>query len=173
MNNKPLRIIFLVEFVHEQGTYFRWHNLAIGLQARGHSVTVYSVDWNRHAPDRTEYRDGVEYHILSTFRGLSVFTPSTNPLNLIRRLAVKYPVCDIVHTFQPFPFSAYIGWYLRRIGKAKAFCYDWDDLWINGLYKKRLRAINDKISVPLVRHTEKRFPARADAVTVAPNTYGT
>ncbi|MDB5243616.1 MAG: hypothetical protein JWP57_4241 [Spirosoma sp.] len=166
MNNKPLRIIFLVEFVHEQGTYFRWHNLAIGLQARGHYVTVYGVDWNRHSTSRIEYRDRVEYHILSTFRGLGVFTPSTNPLNFIRRLVVKYPACDIVQTFQPFPFSTYIGWYLKRIGKAKAFCYDWDDLWINGLYKKPLRRLIDIISYPLVHHTEKRFPARADAVMV-------
>ena len=97
-----LRVIFLVEFVHEQGTYFRWHNLAIGLQLLGHRVTVYAIDWDRFTKDRVEHRDGVEYQILSTFRGLNIFTPSTNPLNLLRRFAIRYPACDVVHTFQPF-----------------------------------------------------------------------
>jgi glycosyltransferase involved in cell wall biosynthesis len=81
-------------------------------------------------------------------------------------MAVKYTACDFVHTIQPFPFSTYIGWYLKRTGKTKLFCYDWDDLWINGLYKKPFRRLIDRIAYPLVLHTEKRFPARADAVTV-------
>ncbi len=163
---QSLRIIFLVESVHEQGTYFRWHNLAIGLQARGHRVIVYGVDWNRHSSDRIEYRDGVEYNILSTFRGLSIFTPSTNPLNLIRRLAIRYPACDIVHSFQPFPFSACIGWFLNQKGRAKAFFYDWDDLWTGGLYKRPLLRRTEKVSYPLVRYIEKHFPSRADVTTV-------
>ncbi len=169
MASSALKINFLVEFIHEQGTYFRWHNLAIGLQALGHQVTVFAVDWDRHSRDRVEHRDGVEYRILSTFRGFGLFTPSTNPLNFIRRLAVNYPACDIVHTFQPFPFSAYLGWYLKSTGKATNFFYDWDDLWTNGLYKKPLKGIANKLSCLLVRHTESRFPARAGGVTVCSN----
>jgi glycosyltransferase involved in cell wall biosynthesis len=163
---QSLRVIFLVEFVHEQGTYFRWHNLAIGLQLLGHHVTVYAIDWDRFSKDRVEYRDGVEYRILSTFRGLSIFTPSTNPLNLLRRLAIRYPTCDVVHSFQPFPFSAYLGWYLKRTGRARTFFYDWDDLWTKGLHKDIPGRLSTWISYLLVRRTEAHMPALADVVTV-------
>ena len=170
MSGKGLKIIFLVEYVHEQGTYFRWHNLAIGLQAAGHQVIVFGVDWDKHSTDRTELRDGVEYRILSTFRGLNVFTPSTNPLNFLRRFLLTYPHCDIVHTFQPFPFSAYLGWYLKSTGKANYFFYDWDDLWTKGYYdKKPIKGLSDKITFLLVRHTERRFPSCAGFVTVCSN----
>ena len=165
MTSKPLTILFLVESAHEQGTYFRWHNLAIGLQAMGHTVTVYAVDWNRHSANRTEYKDGIKYCFTRAYRGFSLFTPSTNPFMLLRRFTLDYPRCDVVHSFQPFPASAYLGWYLKKTGRASYFFYDWDDLWVGGLLKKPLTRLLDKVTYPLVRHIEKRFPARADFVT--------
>jgi hypothetical protein len=38
---RPLQIHFFVNFSHPSGTYFRFHNLAIGLTRLGHQVTVF------------------------------------------------------------------------------------------------------------------------------------
>ena len=63
------------------------------------------------------------------------------------------------------PFNL-LGWYLKRTGRAKTFFYDWDDLWIKGLYKDMPERLSTWISYLLVRSTETYMPALADAVTV-------
>lgn len=40
---QKLRITFSVSYSFPQGIYFRWHNLAIGLQQLRHQVTVHAI----------------------------------------------------------------------------------------------------------------------------------
>jgi hypothetical protein len=61
--NSSLRIHFYVHHVHEVGTYFRYHNLAIDLTRLGHEVIVYAGDQNFRIKVRWKTQDGVRYHI--------------------------------------------------------------------------------------------------------------
>src|SRR5262249_45451810 len=130
-NNRHLRVQFFTQACHSQGTYFRTHNLAIGLTALGHHVTVFSGDFDAKARVRAELRDGVRYEIVPECPLNRVFGVAADPVIIARRFLRRYPACDVAHLFQPFP-SAAAGW--ARAGSRVRF-FDWDDLWCGGLFR--------------------------------------
>jgi len=158
---RPLRVQFFVSFVHPQGTYFRFHNLSVGLIRLGHRVTVFAADHDYRTKPRREDRDGVWYHILPETLLNRVFGPCCEPVTVVQRWVRRYPRVDVAHLFQPFP-SAWAAW-------ARADCrarfYDWDDLWTGGVIPARPRLGRGAWSAWATRHLESRLPARADHVT--------
>jgi glycosyltransferase involved in cell wall biosynthesis len=158
---QPLTIQFFVNFAHAQGTYFRFHNLAIGLRRLGHKVTIYAADHDRRVHTHWEQRDGLSYHIIPETPILRrVFGSNGDPLLILRRLARHYPPCHIAHLFQPFPGAA-IPWLLSRAG---ARFYDWDDLWSGGFFE-RPKGIKIRWSAFATKFFEQRLPKWADQVT--------
>ncbi len=158
----PLRVHFFVNFVHLTGTYFRFHNLAIGLTRLGHQVTVFASDLNYRSLSRLEVRDGVPYQIIPESILIRVLGCSCDPIGWVRRYARRYPPCDVAHLFQPFP-SAAAAW-LRADTKVRF--YDWDDLWIGGLIQGPVAHWREYWLRPLVRLLEHNYlPSRADHVT--------
>jgi hypothetical protein len=159
---RPLLVSFFVNFVHPSGTYFRFHNLAIGLTRLGHSVTVFAGDSDSRSRSRSEVRDGVPYEIIPETALIRFFTFHCEPIGWLRRFARSYPPCDVAHLFQPFP-SAAAAWLRTR---AKVRFYDWDDLWIGGLMAGPITNWRERWSRPVIRAMEHHYlPSRADAVT--------
>ncbi|AGY59718.1 glycosyltransferase [Gloeobacter kilaueensis] len=162
---EPLRIHFLVDSTGETGTYFRFHNLAVGLARLGQSVSVFACDHDTNSQTRTIERDGVLYRIVPSFRGQSFFTASNHPLNALARCLADYPPCDIAHLFQPH-LSAALAWDWRRTLPARLYFYDWDDLWSDGgLLAKSVPGFRPWWFQTCTRWGERRFPARAHHVT--------
>ena len=159
---RSLTIHFFVQFVHEQGTYFRFHNLARALVDRGHSVKVFGCDNHRIGPKRTEIRDKVVYHIIPSFRGQSVLHPFNHPLNAIAQIPAALESCDVAHLFQPFA-SAALAWKLSR---AKVLFYDWDDLWHQGLHNTPPSNLSGQYFQRVTALLEANLPRCADGVTV-------
>lgn len=161
---KKLTIHFFVQAVHEQGTYFRFHNLAVGLTNLGHNVTIFGSDNLPNSKERQEIRDGVVYHISPGSKGMSLFGAATHPLTAIRRCLVNYPPCDVAHLFQPFS-SAALPWLLSRKKRARAVFYDWDDLWMGGIITQKEGSFLHGFTRLQVDFLEKRLPGIADYVT--------
>lgn len=132
-SSERLTIRFFTGFVHPQGTYFRFHNLARELAARGHSVTVHASDQNWRSLPRTEVRDGVEYEIYSESRPVGPVAAPMHPLTALRRARRAPPKCDVAHMFQPF-ISALGAW---RLTTASLHVFDWDEMWAGGLIPPR------------------------------------
>ena len=159
-----LRIHFLTQYVAQAGTYFRFHNLAVGLNKLGQQVTVFGCDPNPGSRERVEVREGVTYHITHGYKGMSLFGGECHPLTTIKRSIFNYPACDVAHLFQPFPSAAYPWtWTLRK--KTKAMFYDWDDLWVGGLIKGRTKSFREMWVKASIGYLEKRLPKASHHVT--------
>ena len=156
-----LRIHFYVNYSHLGGTYFRFHNLAVGLTQLGHRVTVYACDFDRASLNRTEIRDGVPYVIRPEHWLTRLCWHACDPVTVIRRWASPCPPCDVAHLFQPFPGAA-APW-LRATTRVRI--YDWDDLWSGGLMSGPVGACREHWPRMLVRILERRLPRWADHVT--------
>ena len=156
-----LRINFFVQSVHEQGTYFRFHNLAIALVELGHTVIVFGCDENTKSKPRHESRNGVNYWIMPSSKGTTFFLSASHPLNAARRWLGSYPSCDVAHLFQPFP-SGFSAWAKCR---AKRKFYDWDDLWIGGLLHGPPTSWKERWIRLTTGALERKLPACADHVT--------
>lgn len=161
-----MRILFLVNSIARQGTYFRWHNLARGLRELGHAVTVSAFDHTSTAGgERVESRDGIEYRILPGSRGQRWLSQESHPAAALRGCARTGGPADIMHVFQPFLTSA-LPWLVRGRALARVAVYDWDDLWAGGL----LRDIPASASARWMRRStswlERELPRRASHVTV-------
>jgi len=165
MGQNKLKIIFLTADCSEQGTYFRWHNIAIGLTRLGHIVRVFSVDNDDKSFSRNEKRDGVEYHILKGSRGKSFFGTMNHPLTSIRRIFIDFPACDVVHVFQPF-LSVYLPWKYNLRKKAGISFFDWDDLWADKLRDKEKRSFKNNWDYKVKKYFEKNIPAANRYMTV-------
>ncbi len=159
----PLRIAFLVSADQRSGTYYRYHQLAAGLVARGHGVTVYSQSTTERRRASEEERDGVRYMLPACFPGNRFIEFAFNPANFLRRLAVPIGPADIFHLFQPMPNAAAVWLWLRQTRKGQAlFAWDWDDLWDQDYpYPRRLERW---IAVAKGRF-ERLLPQRAGVVT--------
>lgn len=158
---RPLRVHFFAQFCLPAGTYFRYHNLAIGLARLGHEVTVFAADAHRRQA-RTEVRDGVPYRITPEWRGARVFG-GCHPGTTLARALARYPAADVAHLFQPFP-SGTAGWRVASRGAAVR-CFDWDDLWVGGFLEgspATPRALWTRITVGTL---ERHLPGAADHVT--------
>jgi glycosyltransferase involved in cell wall biosynthesis len=157
---RPLHIRFFVSFVHEQGTYLRFHNLARALRELGQRVEVYGMDHVITSVRRHESRDGVPYHIFPSVKGSHTLR-LLHPLNILRMFRwADSGACDVAHLFQPFPVA---GWSWRCC-QAGAKFYDWDDLWVGGLMSPP-SSLRTWLELSVIRHGEERYPAQADHVT--------
>ncbi|MHB1559264.1 MAG: glycosyltransferase [Isosphaeraceae bacterium] len=158
---ESLRIHFYVNYCHQGGTYFRFHNLAVGLTRLGHQVTVYACDFDRSSRIRTEMRDGVPYVIRPEHWLVRICWHACDPVTVVRRWASRCPPCDVAHLFQPFPgaAAAWLG------ATCRVRFYDWDDLWSGGLMKGPVARWRDHWPRVLVRFLERRLPGWADHVT--------
>ncbi|AFY72024.1 hypothetical protein Pse7367_3801 (plasmid) [Thalassoporum mexicanum PCC 7367] len=165
-SQQPLKINFLVDSIGQAGTYFRFHNLAIGLTKLGHQVTIFAGDGDTNSKARTELRDQIPYHVLPSFPGQRYFSATNHPLNALRRALVDYPACDVAHVFQPF-LSAGLPWQFSLKHKAKVRFYDWDDLWLGGVIATDVRPKQfvAKWQKYWISRIEQNFPAQADHVT--------
>jgi glycosyltransferase involved in cell wall biosynthesis len=163
--NQMLKIVFFTAFSHTQGTYFRWHNLAVGLRKLGHDVFVHSVGPESGAHTWTEVRDGVFYQLVPLTPNFRKFlNPGLDPFTLLRSLRHAPPPADIYHIFQPFPHSCIPALFHRR--NAKALFFDWDDLWWDGLYpSKHHFPLRDKLLTRFAQYFEATMPRKADGVT--------
>jgi glycosyltransferase involved in cell wall biosynthesis len=159
---RPLKVNFFVQFVHEQGTYFRFHNLARALTERGHFVQIFGCDNQRLGPRRKELRDGVTYHIIPSFRGQSIIHPFNHPLNALAQIPAAGQRCDVAHLFQPFATAA-LGW---KLSKAKIRFFDWDDLWCGGLINSKPCHLSERYFNCVTSRLEANLPRMADATTV-------
>jgi glycosyltransferase involved in cell wall biosynthesis len=156
-----LQIHFYVNYSHPTGTYFRFHNLAVGLTRLGHRVTVFAGDLNYRSSSRREVRDEVPYEIIPETCLVRAFGVHCDPVGWARRYARRYPPCDVAHLFQPFP-SATAAW--LRVAARVRF-YDWDDLWSGGLMAGPVARHRDHWPRMLVRFMERRLPRWTDHVT--------
>lgn len=157
-----LRIHFFTSYVHEQGTYFRYHNLARGLEQLGHRVTVFGCDVGVGAKSRQEVRDGISYEIIAESWKSSVFSQFNHPLTTLRRRLKNYPECDVGHLFQPF-WGAATAWEKCR---SRVRFYDWDDQWTGGLFHGPITSWRQYWPRYMTRRLEESLPRRADHVTV-------
>lgn len=160
-----LKIAFFAPMALPQGTYFRWHNLAIGLQQLGHQVTVHAIDVPRLGRTRREIRDGVEYVLVPGIRGMGrLIDAPLNPIPLLRSLRHAPEPVDVIHIFQPFPHSCLPALFHRDL--ASVLVYDWDDLWWGGIFPESEKCHwRWALTRGIVRRLEARLPAAADAVT--------
>jgi glycosyltransferase involved in cell wall biosynthesis len=159
-----LRVNFFAQYVFPQGTYFRFHNLAVGLVKLEQHVTVFGCDPARNAKEREEIRDGVTYHIIPELRGTRFFGLGCHPLTAARRCFLDYPACDVAHLYQPFPSAAW-PWQWSMRGRDGALFYDWDDLWIGGAIHIQPKSLNERWTRMCVNNLEQRLPAKSQHVT--------
>ena len=157
----PLRIHFFVSFVHPQGTYFRFHNLARGLAALGHDVHVYACDQDAASGARTERRDGIPYSIVPVSGAARWCTAGADPWRTLTHGLTRFPPCDVAHLFQPFAVSA-LAW--RRC-PARARFWDWDDLWTHDTARPTLRPLRRHWPRVVTATLEHALPRAADHVT--------
>ncbi len=105
--NKPLNIAFFVSTDVQAGTYFIYHNFAVGLMQRGHQVTVYSQNKSPRYSWREEFREGVRYILAPSAHGNSYVAYHLNPGNIlicfltIIRYRDELAQADVIHLFQP------------------------------------------------------------------------
>lgn len=156
--SEKLKINFLTAYSHIQGTYFRWHNIGVGLISYGHEVTVYCVDYSDNAVSRVEMVDGLEYHFIKSAMGKQYLGTINNPFTAINRLFVNYKKCDILHIFQPF-LSIYLPWKFKLKYLAKVTIFDWDDLWVGGMYSENNKEFVNKWNHALTGYFEKKIPS--------------
>jgi len=168
MSNSPLKIAYITGDCSTLGTYFRWHNIAMGLVNMGHSVHVYSVDNNDAPVARQENRDGVIYHIAKSAKGKSLFGTINHPVTSFNRIFEHYPECDIVHVFQPF-LSVYLPWKFNFRKKARISFFDWDDLWVDAERDKEKKNFKAAWDYKLKGYFERRIPAISKHMTVCSN----
>jgi len=165
MEINSLRIIFLTAYCSEQGTYFRWHNFAIGLVNLGHQVEVFCNDHDDASVNRKENRDGITYNISKSAKGKSFFGTVNNPATAIKQIFNGFPDCDILHVFQPF-LSVYLPWKFNLKNKAKITFFDWDDLWVDELRSQEKRNFREQWDYKIKGYFEKKIPAVSTHMTV-------
>jgi len=160
-----LKIKFFTCFGFPQGTYFRWHNLAIGLQRLGHEVTVHAVGPRHWGRTQFEVRDAVRYVLVPSTPFIHRFLDlRLDPITLLRTFRCEVGDADIYHVFQPFPHSCLPGLFHRQ--KTRCLIYDWDDLWWGGVVPARMGFPWPASWLwSIVRIIEHGMPRRADGVT--------
>lgn len=161
-----MRIAFFVQYNHQVGTYFRWHNMAKALQILGHEVDIYAGDHNWKQTVRLELRDGISYSIIPAFPTVRVFYAPNDFFSAFRWLFhIPKKEYDIYHLYQPF-LHASVLWNKLRVQKKNAvFVFDWDDLWTGGLFQKP-KDIRTRYMMWVTRWLESILPNKAAGITV-------
>jgi glycosyltransferase involved in cell wall biosynthesis len=159
-----LRVRFFTAACYTQGTYFRWHNLAIGLQRLGHDISVHSIGPPGSAVETTS-RNGIPYYLLlGSPLGARLLGSPYDPIAALRTLLPGPEPADIFHLFQPFPLSCLGPWFHQR--RTHALVFDWDDLWWQGLLQPPPAARSRVgLAARLTRWLEHHLPRRARLVT--------
>ena len=160
-----MKIAFFTSFAFPQGTYFRWHNLAIGLQNLGHQVTVHAVGSTHPGRTRFEERDGVAYVLVPHTPLLHrLIDYKLDPITLLRAIRHSPEPSDIHHIFQPFPLSCLPGLFHRS--RTRRVIFDWDDLWWGGFFPVK-KGFPWPATWPqrIAKRLETLMPQKADAVT--------
>ncbi len=165
MDTDKLKIAFLTADSSTQGTYFRWHNIGIGLVNLGHTVDVYCVDNDDVPVVRTENRDGVVYHIAKSGKGKSIFGTVNHPITAVKRIFDDFSNFDIVHVFQPF-LTVYLPWKFNFKKKAKITFFDWDDLWVDALRDKEKKDFRGNWEYKMKGYFEKKISSLGYRMTV-------
>ncbi|MEI6265399.1 MAG: glycosyltransferase [Sphingobacteriia bacterium] len=160
-----MKIAFFVQYCHEAGTYFRWHNLAKALALNGHVVHVYAGDFNYKAKKRIENRNGIEYRIVPSLITSRIFGNPSDPITaLYRSIQHVDNDYDVYHLFQPF-LQAFLPWYFLKFRKKGKFYYDWDDLWTGGIFQ-RSTSLREWYTHKIVAFLEKSIPSLANSTTI-------
>lgn len=160
-----MKIAFFVQYCHEAGTYFRWHNLARALVLQGHQVDIYAGDFNYKSIKRKEIRDGVRYFITPSLLSSRIFGNPSDPFTALYRCFQKVEKeYDAYHLFQPF-LQAFLPWRMLKIKRKGIFFYDWDDLWTGGLFTSP-QNWRDKYTQHIVQWLESNLPLITDRTTV-------
>ncbi|RTL49087.1 MAG: glycosyltransferase [Sphingobacteriales bacterium] len=161
-----MRIAFFVQYNHQVGTYFRWHNLAKALQQLGHEVDVYAGDHDWKARRRTEWSDGIFYTIIPALPTARLLYAPNDIFSAMRWLFhLPKKEYEVYHLYQPFLHAA-VAWNYLRLFKRKAkFVYDWDDLWTGGLFLQP-KGWREKYLMLVTKWLETRLPQQANGVTV-------
>ncbi len=157
-----LRVRFYTNLCHEAGTYFRFHNLAVGLRRRGHDVEVFAGDLDARARARREVRDEVPYVVHPASRWTRLTGIAFDPVGALRRAARRPPPADVVHLFQPFVGGA-LPWG-RAARRAPCRMFDWDDLWVGGALGPA-RGVRQRLARASIGALEARLPRYAHGVT--------
>ncbi|NVJ86000.1 MAG: glycosyltransferase [Algoriphagus sp.] len=158
-----MKIHFFVQSTHQQGTFFRFHNLALGLNQMGHQVIIFASDNEPKSKRRQELIDGIQYEVWPGHRGQGIFGQWNHPFTVFDRAYNTYPEADVVHLFQPF-LSGGLAW-RRMKSKTKLLVYDWDDLWTGGLYSGVGKSFRGRWDQFWVNYIENEYPKKADLVT--------
>lgn len=159
-----LKVNFFTCFSFPQGTYFRWHNLAIGLQRLGHQVTVHSIGEIHGGPTRFEIRDGVRYVLVPLTPFIHrLLGARLDPVTLLRSIRHADASADVCHLFQPFPHSCIPALFYRQ--SESCVIFDWDDLWWGGFYGDKGITYRDNLQRYAVRYLEHAMPGNVDGVT--------
>ena len=166
--SKKLKINFLTGFSNTQGTYFRWHNIGVGLILLGHEVTVYCVDYGDKAMSRIEMIDGIEYNFIKGARGKQYFGTVNNPFTALKRLFTNYKKCDVLHVFQPF-LAVYLPWKFKLKKLSKVTIFDWDDLWVGGMFSGKNVNFLAKWDYQIVGYLENKIPSLNLPMTTCSN----
>ncbi|MBX9891035.1 MAG: glycosyltransferase [Chitinophagaceae bacterium] len=160
-----MRIAFIVQYCHRAGTFFRWHNLALGLQKAGHDVVVFAGDFDWRAESRIEYIDSIRYEISPVLFTSKIFLSPTDPITGFVRFFKIPKNFDVYHLFQPF-VDGFLPWFLiKLVNKRARFFYDWDDLWTDQIITKE-GGVRRWIAYQSVRFLEKVIPGISDGTTV-------
>ncbi|WP_448702973.1 glycosyltransferase [Mucilaginibacter sp. AW1-3] len=165
MNTEKLKIAYITGDCATLGTYFRWHNIAMGLVNMGHTVTVFCVDNNNVPVARQENRDGVIYKIAESSKGKSLFGTINHPVTSLKRIFTDFEECDIVHVFQPF-LSVYLPWKFNFRKKARISFFDWDDLWVDAERDKEKKNFKSAWDYKLKGYFERKIPSVSEHMTV-------
>jgi glycosyltransferase involved in cell wall biosynthesis len=168
MDVNNLKIAFVTADCSTQGTYFRWHNIAMGLVNLGHTVTVYCIDNDDIPVARTESRNGVVYRIAKSAKGKSLFGTTNHPITAVKRIFDDFSDCDIVHAFQPF-LTVYLPWKFNFRKKAKITFFDWDDLWVDKLRDKNKKNFRGNWEYKLNGYFERKIASLGYRMTVCSN----
>ena len=160
-----MKITFFTCFGFPQGTYFRWHNIAIGLQRLGHEVTVHAIGSRHWGRTQFEVRDGVHYVLVPLTPFVHRLLDSRlDPITLLRAMRHALGPADIYHVFQPFPHSCIPALFHRFNDGCLVF--DWDDLWWGGFFASGVESqFRNTLLTRAVRFLEERMPRYVDGVT--------
>jgi len=160
-----MRFAFFVQYCHEAGTYYRWHNLAKAMVLNGHDVDVYAGDFNYRAKKRVEFRDGVRYMITPSLITSRIFGNPSDPFTAFYRSLQKTDgIYDVYHLFQPF-LQAFLPWHFLKLRRKAIFLYDWDDLWAGGLFGAA-KSFREKYTHAVVGYLETKLPTVSGANTL-------
>lgn len=160
-----MRIAFIVQYCHQAGTFFRWHNLAKALQDMGHEVVVFAGDMDRHSKRRISFLDGVKYEITPVLISSKLFLSPTDPITGLFRYWYLPRGFDVYHLFQPFT-DGFLPWFLMKIFNRKAsFFYDWDDLWTDQIISPK-GGIRRWFAYQSVKFLERKLPVLANGTSV-------